>query len=111
MKRGDIISVAAPGNYTGKPRPAVVVQNDFLNDIATGSVILCPLTTYESGAETFRIPVEPSAENGLHHPSQIMVEKVVTVPRSKVGKTIGHLDDETMIRLSRTLAFVIGLGQ
>ena len=111
MKRGDIIVVAAQGDYTGKPRPAVVVQNDFFNGAITGSVILCPLTTYESGADTFRVSIEPSAENGLHHPSQIMVEKVVTVPRCKISGTIGHLDDETMLRLNRTLAFVIGLGQ
>lgn len=110
MKRGDVVSVGAPGDY-GKPRPAVVIQTDALTDGGIASVILCLVSTHLVQAPTFRIPVEPSRDNGLRLSSQIMVDKILTVPRARIGSIIGHLDDETIVRLNRTLAFVVGLGQ
>jgi mRNA interferase MazF len=110
MKRGDIVSVAAPGDY-GKPRPAVVVQCDSLTEAGLGSVVLCLITFSIVDAPTFRIPLPADERTGLDHASQIMVDKVLTVPRERVGETIGSIDDETVVRLNRTLAFVIGLGQ
>lgn len=109
IQRGDIVTVAAPGYY-GKPRPAVVVQTNSLNEAGIGSVIVCLMTSTLRSAPLFRINVEPSAENGLQRPSQIMVEKLQTVRRERVGPKIGALDAGQLLRLNRTLAFVIGLG-
>lgn len=109
MKRGDIVSVVVAGEF-GKPRPAVVVQADKLSKVV-GSVLVGLITTHRSGTPLFRVPVEPTRENGLLKPSEIMVDKIMAISQSKIGGVIGSLDDETMQRLNRTLAFVVGLGQ
>ena len=100
--------VAGPGDY-GKPRPAIVIQSDrFLTGHA--SVTVCPLTTTLIDSPLFRLDVEPSQENGLQHTSQIMVDKIVTVPSRRIGKQVGSLDDDAMLRLDRSLAVWLGLG-
>ena len=108
MMRGDVVVVAGPGDY-GKPRPAVVVQSDqFLDHHA--SITVCPMTTTKLDSPLFRLDVEPSASNGLQRSSQIMVDKVMPVPRKRVGMPIGRLDDDTMLRVARGLAVWLGLG-
>lgn len=108
MKRGEIWSVAARGAYTGKPRPAVIVQDDHFD--ATGSVTICVLTTDPTEAPLFRIPVEPDALNGLERPSSLMVDKLTTVPRTSVRDPIGRIADEDILRLDRAIVVFLGLG-
>jgi mRNA interferase MazF len=108
MKRGDVVTVAVAGDY-GKPRPAVVVQTDLLND-THASVVVCLVTSMVLEAPLLRLTVEPSPRNGLHQRSQIMADKLVTVRREKIGPRIGVLEEETMLGLSRALAFVMGVG-
>lgn len=110
MRRGDVVTVVAPGDF-GKPRPAIVVQTDVLTAAGASSLVLCLVSSHLVDASAFRILLEPSPGNGLRQTSQIMVDKMLTVPRARMGKVVGHLDDETMLRLTRTLAFVVGLGQ
>ncbi len=109
MKRGDIVVVAAPGDY-GKPRPAVVVQADALTESGIGSVILCLLSSTLVEAPLFRLAVEPTPENGLRQQSQIMVDNLLAVTRERITEVIGRIDDEQLLRLNRTLAFVVGIG-
>jgi len=108
MKRGDIVLVVVPGDY-GKPRPAVVVQTDLVNDIHA-SVVVCPITSHIQDAELFRLSIKPSPDNGLQKISQIMVDKIVAVRRDKVRQVIGRIDEALIIRLNRSLAFWLGLG-
>jgi len=108
MKRGDIIIVATSGDY-GKPRPAVVVQTDAVNDVL-GSVIICQFTTDLFDAPRTRITTDSTPENGLRERSQIMVDKPTTVPRKRVGAVIGRLTDEQMTHLNKSLGFMIGLS-
>jgi mRNA interferase MazF len=108
MKRGNVVLVVVPGDY-GKPRPAVVVQTDLVNDIHS-SIVVCPVTSRIQDAELFRLTIKPSPNNGLQKTSQIMVDKIVAVRRDKIRDGIGILDEELMIRLNRTLAFWLGLG-
>jgi mRNA interferase MazF len=108
MKRGDVVVVAASGDY-GKPRPAVVIQNDALSD-DHASVIVCQMTSNPMDTPDFRIAIEPNPENGLRLRSQIMVDKPMTVRRQRVGQTIGHLTKEDVARLDLALAFVMGLA-
>jgi mRNA interferase MazF len=108
MRRGDVVTVAVSGAY-GEPRPAVVVQTDLLNDTHE-SVVVCLVTSLVVDAPLLRLTVEPSPQNGLRRRSQIMVDKVVSVRRGKIGSRVGTLDDETILGLSRALAFVMGLG-
>ncbi len=110
MRRGDIVTVAAPGDY-GKPRPAVVIQADVLIAAGVQSVVVCLISGHLVEAPAFRIALEITKGNGLEQASQIMVDKILTVPVQRIGKVIGQLDDETLLRLNRTLAFVVGLGQ
>ena len=108
MKRGDIIIAAAPGDF-GKPRPAVVVQSDFFND-SHASIVICPLTSDIILAPLYRIDVQPTIENGVRSPSQIMVDKIMALRRGRVGAAVGTLEQEIMLRVDRTLALWLGLA-
>lgn len=107
IKRGDIVTVAAKGHYSGKPRPALVLQSDLFSVL--GSVTLCLLTTDIVDAPLFRLTVEPSPANGLLQTSQIMIDKIVTVPQDTIGARIGALDREIMVRADRSLAVFLGI--
>jgi mRNA interferase MazF len=107
VKRGDIVTVAAPGDY-GKPRPAVVIQSDWL--AATDSVLLALMTSAIAEAPIYRLSVEATPQTGLKLFSQIMVEKIVAVPRETSGAVIGRIDETTLIALNHMLSVVIGLA-
>jgi mRNA interferase MazF len=108
VKRGDIVTVALPGDF-GKPRPALVVQADLFND-THASVTVLPVTSTVVDAPLFRIALQPTAQNGLRKPSQIMVDKVVSVRADRIGKAVGRVGDETMIGVSRALAVWLGIA-
>ena len=106
MKRGDLVTVALQGGL-GKPRPALIVQADTL--AAHGSVIVLPLTTTLVDAPRLRPRIEPCVANGLQEVSQIMVDKVQSIARSKVRARIGVVELATMTQVDRALAMVLGL--
>ncbi len=108
MRRGEIWTAAAGSGYVGKPRPVAIVQDDRFD--ATESVTVCAFTTDATDAPLFRLPVEPDEVNGLHEPCSLMVDKITTVPRSKLGEHIGRLDDEQMVRLGRAILVFFGLA-
>ena len=108
MKRGDVVIVAAAGDY-GKPRPAVVVQTDAFPE-AHPSVVICQLTSDVVDAPDFRVTIEPNEKNGLRIRSQVMADKPVTVRRERIGQWVGRLADADIGRLNIALAFVMGLG-
>jgi len=105
VKRGDIVAVSLQGDY-GKPRPALVVQSNLLANLE--SVVICPITSVVRDA-VFRITVEPDGANALRVLSQVMVDKIATVPRVKVSTPFGRLDDERMKAVDRALLLVVGL--
>ena len=108
MQRGDLVTVAAAGDY-GKPRPAVIVQTDAFPE-SHASVVVCQLTSDLVDAPDFRVTIEPRPENGLRLTSQVMADKPVTIRRDRVGRKIGRLGDQDMARLGIALAFVFGLA-
>ena len=108
MKRGDVVTVAASGDY-GKPRPAVIVQTDAL-PAEHASVIVCQMTSDVAEAPDFRVSIEPTEKNGLRTRSQIMADKPVTIRRERVGRKIGSLDDKDVARLNVALAFVVAMA-
>lgn len=108
MKRGDVVTVAAAGDY-GKPRPAVIVQTDAL-PAEHASVVVCQMTSDLSHASDFRVTIEPSEKNGLRARSQAMADKPVTIRRERLGQRIGRLEDKDISRLNIALAFVMGLA-
>src|SRR5579863_10018783 len=108
MKRGDIWTVAGGKDYAGKPRPVVIVQDDSFD--VTDSITVCAFTTDQTEAPLFRLLVEPNERNGLRSACRLMVDKITTVPKSKVGTHIGRLDDEDMVRLNRAIMVFLGLA-
>jgi mRNA interferase MazF len=108
MRRGDVVTVAATGDY-GKPRPAVIVQSDAFPE-NHGSVVVCQLTPELVDAADFRLTIEPTPENGLRLKSQVMADKPVTVRRERIGKKMGRLGNQDMARLGIALAFALGLA-
>ncbi len=108
MKRGEIWTIAGGGDYTGKPRPAVIVQDDAFD--ATASITICALTTDPTEAPLFRIRIGPSEGNGLRAQSSLMVDKLTTVPKSRVGSYVGRLGDEDVVRMNRAILVFLGLA-
>jgi mRNA interferase MazF len=108
MKRGDVFIVSPPGEF-GKPRPAVVAQSSEINSSDVASVIVCPITGYIENTPLFRVPLEPSSENGLSKSSQIMVDQVQAISINRIGSRIGKISRDQTNQMNRTLAFVLGL--
>jgi mRNA interferase MazF len=108
MRRGDIWTAAGGTEYLGKPRPVAILQDDSFG--WTDSVTICAFTTVSKDAPLIRIVIEPTARNGLLEPSSLMVEKISTMPRSKLGRHIGRLDDEDILRLNRAVLVFLGLA-
>ena len=107
MNRGEIWTVSG-GDYAGKPRPAVILQADAFGH--TGSVTICPLTSDIEVIAIFRILVATNHRNGLTQPSVLMADKISTISKTKIGKMIGMLDDEDMLRLERAVMIFLGLA-
>jgi mRNA interferase MazF len=108
VKRGEIWTVSGGGAYTGKPRPVVILQDDRFD--ATASVTICAFTRDPTPAPLFRLDVEPNERNGLDVACRLMVDKITTVPKTKIGKRIGRLDDEDVVRTNRAVLVFLGFG-
>jgi mRNA interferase MazF len=108
VTRGEIWSAAGGKDDAGKPRPIVIVQDDRFD--ATSSITICAFTTDPTDAPLFRLVVEPSEANGLATVSRLMVDKVTTVPKAKLGTRIGRLADDDIVRMNRALMIFLGLG-
>jgi len=108
VRRGEIWTVAGGPDYVGKPRPAVILQDDAFD--ATASMTICPFTTHAIDAPLMRLPMGPSEQNGLRAPSQLMVDKITTVSRTKLADRIGLLSDEDVLRMNRAVIVFLGLA-
>jgi len=109
VKRGVIVVVAARGSYTGKPRPAVVVQSDLFNP-THASVTVCPVTSDIVDAPLFRLTLPPGARTGLREVSQVMIDKVVSVPRGSIAGEIGECDGRELDAVDDGLRRWLGLA-
>jgi mRNA interferase MazF len=107
MKRGDLVLVATPGDY-GKPRPALIIQSDLFQEHP--SVTLCLLTSHLRQTPLIRYEVEPSSDNGLSVTSQVQIDKLMTIPRQKIGAVIGRLSAKQMNEITRLLVLWIGVA-
>ena len=110
MRRGDVVVVAdrGGGDYAAKPRPAVVVQSDLYDQ--TLSIVVCPITTVHHQAALLRLPLAPSERLALRAPSWIMVDKLTSIRRDRVGPGIGRISDDEAMALNRSLAVFLGFG-
>ena len=108
MRRGDVVTVALPRDF-GKPRPAVVIQSDLFANHTTVTVL--PVTSIVTAASPlFRLRLVPSADNGLQAPSDVMVDRTMSVRPNKIGETIGRLNDADMLRINRALALFLAIA-
>lgn len=108
MMRGDFVTIAMQGDF-GKPRPALVIQADLFSEHASATVL--PITSTLVAAPLFRVTVQLSAENGLQKPSQVMVDKAMTVKRDKVGPAFGRIDADSLVEVERCLAVFLGIAK
>jgi mRNA interferase MazF len=106
MKRGDLVTIALQGDY-GKPWPALIVQSDLFDEHPSLSVL--PVTGELQEAPLFRIRIEPDLTNNLQKTSEIMVDKLQSVARGRVGEVFGHVTEEQMLAVSRSLAVFLGV--
>lgn len=108
MRRGDLVTVAMQGDF-GKPRPALVIQADLF--AAHSSVTVLPVTSTIVNAPLLRISIRPDPENGLQKPSQIMIDKALTVKRDKIGQAFGYVGADTLVEIERCLAVFLGIAK
>lgn len=108
MRRGEVWTVSGGNDYAGKPRPVVIVQDDSFD--ATDSITICAFTTDPTNAPLFRLAVEPDERNGLRSTCRLMVDKITTVPKAKLGTQVGRLGDEEMVRLNQAMIVFLGLA-
>lgn len=108
MMRGDLVTIAVQGDF-GKPRPALVIQADLFSEHT--STTLLPITSTLVAAPLLRVTVQPSEQNGLRKPSQVMVDKAMTVKRDKIGPAFGRIDAEAMVEIERCLAVFLGIAK
>ncbi len=108
MKRGEVWTAAGGEHYASKPRPIVIVQDDRFS--ATSSITICAFTSDPTDAPLFRPAIEPSETNGLRVISRLMVDKITTIPKTKLGARIGRLADKDLVRLNRAMMIFLGLG-
>ena len=108
MRRGEIWTAAAGSGYVGKPRPVVIIQDDRFD--ATASVTVCAFTTDPTDAPLLRLVVQPDEVNGLRDRSSLMIDKITTVPRSKLAERLGRLGDDDVVRLGRAVMVFFGLA-
>lgn len=108
MRRGEVWTVAGGNDYAGKPRPVVIVQDDCFD--GTDSITVCAFTTDATEAPLFRLVVDPNNRNGLRATCRLMVDKITTVPKTKVRDRIGRVDDEDLMRLNRAMMVFLGLA-
>jgi mRNA interferase MazF len=106
--RGDLVTIATQGDF-GKPRPALVVQANQFSEHSSLTVL--PVTSTLVAAPLLRVTIQPSAENGLQKPSQVMVDKALTVKRDKVGPAFGRIEAEAMVEVERCLAVFLGIAK
>jgi mRNA interferase MazF len=107
MRRGEVWTVSA-GGYAGKPRPCVIVQDDRFD--ATASITVCVFTSDPTDAPLLRLPIAPSERNGLRTASRLMVDKITTVSKERLGARIGQLDRDDVVRLDRSILVFLGLA-
>jgi mRNA interferase MazF len=108
MRRGDLVTIAVQGDF-GKPRPALVIQADPFREHASATVL--PMTSALVAAPLLRVTVQPGAENGLRAPSQVMVDKAMTVRRDKIGPPFGRIDAQALTQVERCLAVFLGIAK
>ena len=108
MKRGEIWTVAGSKDYAGKLRPVVILQDDRFD--MTDTITVCAFTTDPTDAPLFRLPVEPNESNGLRAACRLMVDKITTVPKSKVGARLGRVADHDTVRLNRAVLVFLGIA-
>ena len=108
MIRGEIWTVSGGADYASKPRPVVILQSNSFEGL--GSVTVCPFTTDPTEAPLLRLVITPADGNGLRDVSRIMIDKITTVPKSKLGARVGRMADEDMLRLNRGVVVFLGLA-
>ena len=108
MIRGEIWTVSGGADYAGKPRPVVILQSNSFEGL--GSVTVCPFTTDPTEAPLLRLVITPADANGLREVSRVMIDKITTVPKSKLGAQVGRMADEDMLRLNRGGVVFLGLA-
>ena len=108
MKRGNVVTVAMQGDF-GKPRPALVLQSNVFSDIHA-TVTIALISSEIVQAPIFRLDIEPSEANGLTRPSQVQIDKIMSIRSEKIGSVIGELNDVMMVRVNRALALWLGLA-
>lgn len=106
MRRGELWTVAGGGDYTGKPRPVVILQDDLFD--ALDSITIVGFTTDPTDAPLFRVLIDPSEQNGLQSPSRLMVDKITTVRKTRLRERLGQLDDTDIVRLNRAVLLFLG---
>lgn len=107
IKRGEVVICVFPKDV-GKPRPAVVVQSDLFNETHS-SITVCPVTSHTKDCSLFRLDIKPTKVNGLQTPSQVMIDKLMSIRTNKIRESIGHLTTDEVTQVNNALSLWLNL--
>lgn len=108
MRRGDIIVASQRGDYTGKPRPYVVVQRGSTLGHSS-SVTACPITSELLGPGKTRIALPAGVTTGLLVASEVEINRIATLRRERVSEVIGQVPSEQMRMIDKALKIWLDL--
>jgi mRNA interferase MazF len=109
LKRGEVWTASGGSDYAGKPRPVVIIQDNRYD--ATASITVCGFTSGDLEGPLPRPVIEPSETNGLRLRSRLMVDKITTIPRARLGQRLGALAPDEMGRVERAIVVFLGLAR
>ena len=105
MKRLEIWTASGGPDYASKPRPVVIIQDER---ISTESVTVCGITSDPAEVPFYRPTIDAGDRTGLREVSRIMVDRITTLPRRKLGRRIGALSASEESELRQAIFLFLG---
>jgi mRNA interferase MazF len=107
MTRGELYRVFQPLGDPKRFRTFVIVSRQILIESRFSAVVCAPIFTEAEGLST-QIPVGP--DEGLKHPSWIMCDNLISLPKADLTYYIGALSAPKISALDRALKIALSLS-
>ena len=108
--RGDVFFAELDpviGSEQGGTRPVVVIQNDTGNKFSP--TIVAAITSKDNKHSLPTHERVQANNGGLFLNSVVMLEQIRTIDKARLRSKIGHLDEETMLKIEEAMQISLGI--